>query len=386
VRKETEVAGPGDDAPGAVGAGLPGPGHYGPVVGIGAATVLEFIDQARVAFPDAPAIRERNRAVTHAELDRLAARVATVLQRTYGIGRGATVAIVATAGVDFTAALLGTIRAGAAYLPIDLAYPKGRIEEIFQASGATLIMLAGDCRSSEYVTGPAAESVDLTRILAEPATGEPRRPAAAAEAGDPAYVIFTSGSTGTPKGIVQTHRCLANFVAWQVNASGLGRGRRILQSAPLSFDVSVQEIFYALASGGCLCVPDPEEKLDPRDLLAYMIAQDIEVIDFPQSLIDTIMLLPENFRHAPALRHIISAGETVRVTPMLEALLHDRPEVTLYNHYGPAENHMLASHAMNVALGNLEPFPPVGSLVWNTYIRILDENRHPVADGNVGEI
>ncbi|MEU6126305.1 amino acid adenylation domain-containing protein, partial [Streptomyces sp. NPDC047123] len=203
---------------------------------------------------------------------------------------------------------------------------------------------------------------------------------------DAAYVIFSSGSTGAPKGIVQTHRCLANFISWQVDGSGLGRGRRVLQVAPLTFDVSVQEMFYTLASGGCLYVPEPYVRRDPRDLVDYVIDERIEVVDFPQSLIDVVMALPTNFAHAPELRHIISAGETVRVTEALRELLTARPELTLHNHYGPAENHMVASHSVSGAAGNLEARPPVGSLVWNTYVYLLDEQGEPVPDGEVGEI
>ncbi|MBL1082324.1 amino acid adenylation domain-containing protein [Streptomyces actinomycinicus] len=358
--------------------------HRGPVVDIGAATVLDLVDRETAARPDAWAVREQGRPpVSYAELDRLADTVAAHLAGEFGIGHGDTVLIAARAGVDFTAVVLGTLRAGAAYLPVDMTYPRERIEQILGSSSARLTVL------DEGVPGPAAERPDtatttLTRLLAEYPDPPPPRPRLGP--GDAAYVIFSSGSTGAPKGIVQTHRCLANLAAWQADGSGLGRGRRVLQCAPLTFDVSVQEIFYTLASGGCLYVPDPEVRRDPRDLIAFIIDEQVEVVDFPQSLIDILMSLPTTLAHAPALRHVISAGETVRVTPALEELLTSRPEITLHNHYGPAENHMVTSHSMSVERGNLEPRPPVGSLVWNTYIRILDEDQVPVPDGEVGEV
>nr|CBL93716.1 NRPS A-domain [Streptomyces sp. L-49973] len=350
-------------------------------------TVLELIDREVAAHPGDPAVREPGREVTYAELDRLADTVAGRLVGEFGIGRGDVVLLAARAGADFTAAVLGTLRAGAAYLPVDTAYPPERIAQILGASSAALLVLADPGSLDTGAAGTPATG--LAGLVAPEPSGGPV-PAAAVRRGpapeDPAYVIFSSGSTGAPKGIVQTHRCLANFISWQVEGSGLGRGRRVLQVAPLTFDVSVQEMFYTLASGGCLHVPEAHVRRDPRDLIDFVIDERIEVVDFPQSLIDVVMTLPTTFEHAADLRHIISAGETVRVNEALEALLTRRPEITLHNHYGPAENHMVAAHSMSGAAGNLEPGPPVGSLVWNTYIYLLDEQGAPVPDGEVGEV
>ncbi len=367
-------------------AASPPPGHAGPVVDIGVFTVLELIDREMAAHPGAPAVREPSREVTYAELDRLADTVAGRLVREFGIARGDTVLIAARAGADFTAAVLGTLRAGAAYLPVDMTYPPERVEQILRASSAALLVLADP---GAPVTGASGTRMTALAGLVAPDAADGAAPVDVRRVPapeDPAYVIFSSGSTGVPKGIVQTHRCLANFVSWQVDGSGLGRRRRVLQVAPLTFDVSVQEMFYTLASGGCLHVPEPQVRRDPRDLIDFVVDERIEVVDFPQSLIDLVMTLPTNFEHAADLRHIISAGETVRVTEALEGLLTRRPEITLHNHYGPAENHMVASHSMSGAAGNLEPRPPVGSLVWNTYIYLLDERGVPVPDGEVGEV
>jgi amino acid adenylation domain-containing protein len=355
------------------------PGHAGPVVPIDVRTVLDLVDREIAAHPDALAVVEPDHAVTYAELDRLADAAAHALGTRFGVSRGDTVLIAARAGSAFTAVMLGALRRGAAYLPVDLSYPADRIATICKASSATLVVT--EEAQERLVT--SAEQTTLEHLLAR-TPGPVARPEL--DGGDAAYLIFTSGSTGVPKGIVQTHRCLANFVSWQVNASGLGRERQVLQFAPLTFDVSVQEVFYTLASGGCLIVPGQTARQDPRELMRFIIDEAVEVVDFPQSLIDVMMELPTNFAHAPALRHIVSAGEAVRVTPELAALLESRPELTLHNHYGPAENHMVTSHSMSSALGNLEPRPPVGSLVWNTCIYVLDEQGRPVPDGEEGEI
>ena len=354
-------------------------GHYGPVVPIGVTTVLELIDREIAAHPGRNAVEDPERSVTYGELDRLATTAASALRERFGVGRGDVVVVAAEAGAAFTAAVLGILRAGAAYLPIDLSYPAERISSISRASAAKLVVTTA---------GPGPWAAIAGQVTPQElfAGSDGARPSPRLLGNDAAYVIFTSGSTGAPKGIVQTHRCLANFVSWQVDASGLGRGRRVLQCAPLSFDVSVQEIFTTLASGGCLVVPGQHVRRDPRDLIRFIIDQGIEVADLPQSLIDVIMRMPTTFAEAPALRHLISAGEAVRVTPALTALLSGRPELTMHNHYGPAENHMVASHSMSAVAGNLEPRPPVGAMIWNTYIRILDEHGRHVPDGEIGEV
>ena len=356
---------------------IPYPGHYGPEVSTSYRHVLELIDRHIRDTPEHPALVVDGKTTTYGQLDHAADAVAAHLAHDHGVGRGDAVLVAARAGSDFTALVLGTLRCGAAFLPVDLSYPAERIAHIRRAAGARLFVYSGDEEPPEHADVTAAQ------LLAPPSMAAP---VVQPDPADPAYVIFTSGSTGAPKGIVQTHRCLLNFVSWQVEDSGLGAGQRVLQFAPLSFDVSVQEIFSTLASGGCLYVPGAREHLDPRDLVQYLIDHDIAVVDFPQSLIDAIMTLPRNFRHVPSLRHLISAGETVRITPALEEMLRSRPEITMHNHYGPAENHMVAAHSMNATLDNLEPWPPVGSLVRNTYIRILDSHSKAVPDGEVGEI
>ncbi len=359
-------------------------GHHGPVVALdpGIDTVLDLVAAQVRRCPDAPAVRQGRDRISYRELDLLADQIASLLRDEFGIGTEDVVLVAAEAGIAFCAVVLATLRAGAAYLPVDTTYPRHRIEHIMAASGATLRVV-----SHAPEAGSGERSVVLDELVAA-ARRRPVEPLAGPcpAATDAAYVIFTSGSTGRPKGIVQTHRCLVNFVSWQVSAAGLGSGRQVLQAAALSFDVSVQEIFYTLASGGCLVVPPAEVRRDPRELIDFIIDEGIEVLDLPQSLIDAIMGQPVSFRDAPRLRHIISAGETVRVGPELAALLADRPELSLHNHYGPAENHMVASHTVNAALGNIEPLPPVGSLVWNTYIYLLNEQLQPVPDGAEGEL
>ncbi|MEU6125300.1 AMP-binding protein, partial [Streptomyces sp. NPDC047123] len=152
----------------------PPPGHAGPVVDTGVATVLELVDREVAAHPEAPAVREPGRVVTYAELDRLADTVADRLGREFGIGRGDVVLIAARAGVDFTAALLGTLRAGAAYLPVDTTYPPERVEQILRASSAALLVLAEPGVADAM--SPSARTTGLADLVAPGAAGAPAAP------------------------------------------------------------------------------------------------------------------------------------------------------------------------------------------------------------------
>src|SRR6202041_2714615 len=131
----------------------------------------------------------------------------------------------------------------------------------------------------------------------------------------------------------QTHRCLSNFIQWQVAGSGLQRSLRILQFAPLSFDVSVQEILFSLCSGGTLYLIDNDLREDVRALGRFILDHRIQVIDVPFSVLNLLINESDVLERAFDLLHIISAGEPLQLTTKLRTLMEQRPELVLHNHY-----------------------------------------------------
>jgi amino acid adenylation domain-containing protein len=364
----------------AVGGPAPGEGRFDLRRNDTPSSALALVDRAVAELPDEPAVEDAVRSYTFAELDAAASAVAYRLADRWGVCREDVVLLVMEPSFDFVACMLGVLRSGAAYLPVDPAYPRERIE-LIRVSARTKLQLAD---SSGTRAAPGMPFERLAPLELDPPAAGWIRPEPGPD--DAAYLIFTSGSTGRPKGIVQTHRCLGNFVAWQVEDSGLGCRRRVMQFAPLAFDVSVQEILYTLASGGCLVLTDAELRRDPVMLTRFVAERAVEVVDLPPSLIQLLLELPRTIEHAPALAHVISAGEPLRITPELRRVLERRPDLSLHNHYGPAETHMLASHTMSAAAGNLEEHPPVGRQIRNMRAYVLDEDGRPVPDGEPGEV
>ncbi|HEU0301092.1 MAG TPA: AMP-binding protein, partial [Longimicrobium sp.] len=209
----------------------------------GGAACAHHLFQARVArHPHAPAAAHAGRTLTYAELDRRSSAVAARL-RALGVGPEARVAVMLERGPELAAALLGVMKAGAAYVPLDPGYPAERIAYVLEDSGAVAV-LAG----AAHALPPAAPRVvEIASILDAEADGF------VPVETDPdslAYVIYTSGSTGRPKGVGVSHRSLVSHNRAVVPLFGLGQADRVAQIASVGFDISVEEIFPTWAAGG----------------------------------------------------------------------------------------------------------------------------------------
>jgi len=174
-----------------------------------------------------------------------------------GVRPGDRVGLSLRRSLELPTAILGVLKAGAAYVPLDPAYPPARLDLMVQDSSPRLIVA-----SSEHMGafGPGREVLTTAEILAGPRVVEDV-PEGLIHPDRPAYLIYTSGSTGTPKGVVMPHRALANLIDWQVSEPGFAEPARTLQFTPASFDVHYQEIFSTLAGGGTVVIVDESVRL-----------------------------------------------------------------------------------------------------------------------------
>lgn len=204
------------------------------------------------------------------------------------------------------------------------------------------------------------------------------------DARDLLYVISTSGTTGKPKGVMMEHRNLANLLHFQQHRTGIAFAR-VLQFASVAFDVSFQEIFSTLLAGGEIHLVDPETRSNVGVLLDYIGLNQIETLFFPPAFLRMIFDEPELAKRFPrSVRHIITAGEQLVVTPTMREYLA-REKVYLHNHYGPAETHVVTTLTMKP--GDEIPYlPSIGRPIQNTYLRILDRLRRLQPPGVPGEI
>ncbi|MEW1646160.1 non-ribosomal peptide synthase/polyketide synthase [Streptomyces sp. NPDC091219] len=371
-----------------------------------ATTLAAAFAERAARTPDATAVvsdgagNQERTTLTYAELDRRAAELAVRL-RAGGAGRERFVAVAVPRSAELMVALLGVLKSGAAYLPLDLDYPAERLAYMLADSGATTVVTTErDAHRLPPVEGLAVVRVNAaspeTETETEPETeGEdtPAAPAASAAAqlpdparpDDPAYLIYTSGSTGRPKGVVVTHRAIGNRLAWMQGAYELTADDRVLQKTPSSFDVSVWEFFWALREGAAVVLAAPDGHRDPAYLSRLIRSEGITTMHFVPSMLEAFLASDEVTAHpawAGSLRRVFSSGEALSGSAAHR--WHELTGVPLHNLYGPTEAAVdVTYHAYDGEPGTTVP---IGRPVWNTGLRVLDACLRPVPDGVPGEL
>ncbi len=331
-----------------------------------------FQDRARLR-PEAPAIRFfPGQALSYGELNERANRLAHALRRR-SAGAGTLAAVCMESSIDTVVAILGALKAGAAFLPLDPAYPPERLSFMLEDSRAPILLTQEALlpRLPEFRGQRLCLDTAWSGIAGEPADDAPR--ASAAES--PAYVIYTSGSTGQPKGAVLRHRGLSNLAEAQRRAFDVREGSRVLQFAPLSFDAAVWEIFMALASGGELVLASRPTLSSPVELLRLLGEARITHATLPPSL---LQLLPP--ADLPDLRVLVAAGEACPA----ELPARWAPGRAFYNAYGPTEATVCA--CMHLCDGHEPGPPPIGRPLPNVRLFVADRNGQLVPAGIPGEL
>ncbi|MGD9739002.1 MAG: amino acid adenylation domain-containing protein, partial [Bauldia sp.] len=337
-------------------------------------TLWALISNQIDATPDAPAVRFELDALTYRALgervDATARRLAAA-----GVGRGDIVAVAIPRSMEMVVTILAALRLGAAYLPIDLAYPPTRIATMLRLARPRVI--ASEERHRHLF--PAGSS--LFSAAANGADSSPAPHLADAEPSDAAYVIFTSGSTGEPKGVVVEHRAIVNRVLWMREQYAIGPGDRILQKTPTSFDVSVWELFLPLVSGATLVVAPPEVHKDPAALAALIEQERISAVHFVPSMLS--QFLAEPGAAGLALARVFCSGE--ELSARLRDRFHDVVRGDLHNLYGPTEAAVDVSY-WPACVGDASRPVPIGLPVWNTRLYVLDARLRPVPRGAAGQL
>ena len=274
--------------------------------------------------------------------------------------------------VEMLVGVLGVLKAGAAYVPLDPSYPQERLS--FMVADAGVEVMLTQHHLAERFVSAAFQTLCLDRDwpqIAEHSTDNPARRCVAANA---AYVIYTSGSTGRPKGVVVPHAGAVNFSqAWLVRL-GVRPGSRVLQCASLSFDVSVGEFLVSLLHGATLCVPKPEIQMAGPALREQLQQHSIELVMATPTALATI-----EHEGLPSLRTVVTLGEVCSA----ELAARWSTGRRLINGYGPTETTVIGF--MSGPLDG-ERQPPIGRPLANMQAYVLDNYMQPVAVGVVGEL
>ncbi|MCY1023460.1 non-ribosomal peptide synthase/polyketide synthase [Pyxidicoccus sp. MSG2] len=327
--------------------------------------------------PELPAAVYGEGLLTYAQLESRSSALAAYLA-SLGVHPGTLVALCMERSLELPVALLGVLKAGAAYVPLDPAYPRERLAFMLQDTAAPVLLTQQHLRDL-LPEGPTVLYLDAGWVAPSggSALSVPVPPQSAA------YVIYTSGSTGQPKGTVLSHRSLANHATWMRTTYALGPGERMLQLSSLSFDASVAELFGALLTGATLVLAPADAQRNPPALVECLVRDGITAMQLVPSLLRVLLDEP-GLRQAASLRWLIPGGEALPadVLPRVRQVL---PTVQLVNTYGPTETTIDATF-WRVEGTVSGPVAPIGRPVANTQAYVLDTHLRPVPTGVPGEL
>jgi amino acid adenylation domain-containing protein len=311
--------------------------------------------------PSAPALRCGGVELSYAEVLGRIAQVGGALDE-LGVGPGDLCALSSERTPETLVLLLAIVARGAAYLPLDRDQPDARLAAML-ADARPQIAIVDRALHARLPPGVAWSDW--------PSPAAPRRELAVQPSGALAYVLFTSGSTGRPKGVAMQTAAVAALIDWHRAHRRLGQPARTLQFAPLGFDVSFQEIFSTLATGGTLVLPGDAERRDPWRLLEFIERERIERLFAPfvalQALAEAALDAESG---ASSLRDVLTAGERLRITPALRAFFAARRGCVLHNHYGPTETHVVTAHELDGDPARWPELPPIGKPLPHVRVRL----------------
>ncbi|WLQ16387.1 amino acid adenylation domain-containing protein [Hahella aquimaris] len=348
--------------------------------------VHDLFERQAALTPNAIALSFGAQTLTYAALNRRANRLAHTLRRRYG-EELAVVGVCLDRGVDAIVAVIAALKAGAAYAPVDTGYPVARQAYILNDSNVSVVISRGEILRS--LPGAFAFiDMDAEDFSGDDvADSEAENPSRTCTPDDLAYLIYTSGSTGAPKGVCMPHKALVNLLVWQIREQGDYAGKKTLQFSPLSFDVSFQEIFATLASGGELVLMASELRLDPVALLSLIASQQVQRIFLPYVALNSLALAAvAEDRYPHSLIDVVTAGEQLVVTGAIRQFFTALPTCRLHNHYGPSESHVVTAYTLEGSAQAWPALPSVGRAIDHVDIYLLDENNRVVSDETPGEL
>lgn len=320
---------------------------------------------------------------TYAELDARANQLAHFL-RGRGVGPETVVGVCMSRRPEAFVAMLATLKTGGAFQPLDPGHPALRLADSLAASGALLLLterrLAHAFRDAQL---PVLSCEDVAAELAQHPVTRPDR--LLPEHGL-RCVIYTSGSTGRPKGIGLTSASIGNVADWAVNR--LPGPQVFLQFTSLGFDVSLQEIFGALLSGGSLVLVQDEHRQDPVALINLMARERIQRVYLSPAFLRQLAraaLQEPGLTGQLVLTEIVAAGEPLRLTSDVRRFIEALDGTVLENQYGPSETHQATACTLTGGLERWPDSPPLGRPIPGVRGHVLDEHLDPVPDGEPGE-
>lgn len=356
--------------------------------------VINTVFQAQLStFKNNVAVVEKDREVTFEALFETVNQMVSMLH-SEGVQQGDIVGVYMKSSADYISTILAINKLGAVFLPIEINYPAKRNEFIVSQASPKLIvteeaqqealqaLMKNSEQSSRHILFESALDASKEEVTGLPVlTGE-----------EASYLVYTSGSTGTPKAILGVLKGLSHFVHWQQKEFGIDDQVRTCQLAPLSFDVSLRDIFLPLLTGGSIVIPDPEYKTDPEKLIQFIVDNKINTIHMVPSLLRAVLKVVESNETlkeelSACWKYLFSAGEPLygRDVQAVRALLGTDLEIV--NLYGPSETTLAKMfYKIEDTVFQENQIVPLGGPISNTAIILLNARNEQARVGELGEI
>ncbi|HEX6292209.1 MAG TPA: amino acid adenylation domain-containing protein [Herpetosiphonaceae bacterium] len=341
---------------------------------------LHELVEAQVArMPDAVAVAFEDQRLTYGDLNRRANQIAHHVQA-LGVGPDIPVAICMERSPELLAALLGVLKAGGCYVPLDPTYPQERLQFMLADSQAPILLtqswLAAELPANE------ARVICLDDAWSQISQESDANVDSGVDPDHLAYIIYTSGSMGRPKGVQISHRAIGNTLCWSQRCYPLTELDRVLHIASFSFDISVWELIGPLLAGAQVIMAQPGGQQDSAYLAELMAARQVTIAHLVPSLLRMVLEEP-SLEACRSLLRVFSGGEALPIDVM--ARLHARLKADLIQLYGPTEASINATHWFCQPEPNLQRLP-IGQPISNMQIYVLDQQLRPVPVGVPGEL
>ncbi len=334
--------------------------------------------------PNSVAVVFEENQLTYESLNQKANQLAHYLQN-LGIGPNVLVGICLERSLEMVVGLLGILKAGGAYVLLDPTYPIERLAYMIENSQASVLLTQKNLVTGLPINKAQIICLDTDWNLVSQETD--LNPNCSVSEENLAYVIYTSGSTGKPKGVAMKHLALSNLIFLQLENTTVSPKAKTLQFAPISFDVSFQEIFSTWCGGGTLVLISEKVRRDPVALLSLLREKQIERLFLPFVALQQLAQTAQTWGLIPtSLVEVITAGEQLQITRAIASFFDQLKDCSLHNQYGPSETHVVTAFTLTGSTENWSALPPIGRPIANTQIYILDKSRQPVAVGITGEL
>lgn len=340
--------------------------------------VLDLFDQQVQLYPDKIAVVDGETEISYQDLKQASQNLAAALNKAYP--NAEVVALAVHPSVEVMIGILGILRAGKVFLPLDPEQQSARLETILQDCEVEILLVKGDLPDLPNISGDIKEIAELSSsVSTEEQKQVPGRD-------DWAYVIYTSGSTGTPKGVKVGNQNLINYIFWLKETLNISPESKSILTSSYSFDLGYSSIFPIICCGGELHLVSKQTYQQPEDLLSYITQRGITYLKVTPSLFTTLVRSSHlEAKQLESLTHIILGGEPI-ITKDVKTCADLAGHIKFVNHFGPTETTIGTIAHQIEDLPSFINSPTIGRPISNTQVHILDEYGQLVPPGTVGEI